>query len=186
MITVAGSIHRSFTFPAELPIAYCYFSDLGRVLSYLPHILLVREYGYDQFRMLYSTTELGVYHIRIFCDLTARLDEKERALYVDPMNSARPVKARAGVKSATAQGYYSSTSLFREAGAETLIEYDLQLWSELPTPMGLRLMPATVVNRVAQSITKWRIREIAEGFIERSIDAFPHWLAEMEQTGFPC
>ena len=39
-------------------------------------------------------------------------------------------------------------------------------------------MPGPVVTRIAQSITGMRIREITEGFIERSIAAFPHWLDE--------
>ena len=38
MIQVTGSRHRTFTFPAELPLAFTYYSDLGRILPYLPHL----------------------------------------------------------------------------------------------------------------------------------------------------
>lgn len=185
MIKVAGSTQRAFTFPAELPVAFTYYSDIGRLLSYLPHIFLVQAFKFDQFRMLYSTTELGIYHIHIFCDLQLRLDERERVLKIEPLNNIPPVKAAAGAKSATTQGVYSSKSVFYPAGAETTIEYSLQLRADLPTPVGLRFMPGSVVNHVARNITRRRIREIAEGFIERSIDAFPYWLVEMEGQGFP-
>jgi hypothetical protein len=37
-----------------------------------------------------------------------------------------------------------------------------------------------VVGRIAKRVTKMRIHEIADGFVERSSDAFPHWLAEMQ------
>lgn len=185
MIEVAGSTHRSFTFPAELPIAFAYYGDLGRVLNYLPHIFLVQAFKYDQFRMLYRSTELGMYHIRIFCDLQAQLDEKERVLRMRPLNIPSSVQASAGVKSATTHGAFSSTSTFHAAGHETLIEYSLELRADLPTPLGLRFVPGSVVNRIAHNITRWRIREIAEGFIERSIDAFPYWTAEMKQKHSP-
>jgi hypothetical protein len=182
MIKVAGVIERSFTFPAELPTAFVYYGDLGRVLTYLPHILLVEVYRYDSFRLLYSTTELGIYHIRIFCDLQARLDEAERTLYVQPLSIDPPVKATAGAVSATTQGAYSSKSVFHPANGETLIEYQLCLQADLPTPLGLRLMPGSVVDRIAQNITERRLCEIADGFIQRSIAAYPRWLAEMERA----
>lgn len=186
MIEIAGSTHCSFAFPAELPTAFAYYSDLDRILTYLPHIFVVRAYRFNQFRMLYSTTELGVYRIRIFCDLQARLDEKERTLSIIPLNGVPPAKTTKGVKSATTQGVFSSKSVFHPAGDETTVEYSLELRADLPTPGGLRFMPRSVVNHVAHSITRWRISEIAEGFIERSIDAFPFWLAEMKQKGFPA
>jgi hypothetical protein len=185
MIRVAGSYHRSFTFPAELPLAFTYYGDLGRILPYLPHIFLVQAYRYDRFRMLYSTIELGMYHIRIFCDLEAQLDEKERALIIRPLGGAAPVKRTATVKSATAHGRFSSKSVFHPVDKKTSIEYSLQLKADLPTPYGLRFMPGSMVNRIADNITRWRIREIAEGFIERSIDAYPYWLEELKQDSLP-
>jgi hypothetical protein len=186
MMQVTGSTQRSFVFPTELPTAFAYFSDLDRILTYLPHICVVRAYRFNQFRMLYSTIELGVYHIRIFCDLQARLDEKERALSIIPLNGVPPAKTEKGVKSATTQGVFSSQSVFYADGGETTVEYSLELRAELPTPGGLRFMPRSVVNHIAHSITQSRISEIANGFIERSIDAFPFWLAEMRQRGFPA
>jgi hypothetical protein len=185
MIEVAGSYRRSFRFPAELPMAFTYYGDVGRILPYLPHIFLVQAYRYDRFRMLYSTVELGMYHIRIFCDLEAQMDEKERSLTIRPFTGYSPVKASAGVKSATAQGYYSSKSVFHPDGDGTLIDFRLDLQANLPTAVGLRFMPGSVVNRIAHNITRERIREIAEGFIERSIDAFPYWLEEIKQDSMP-
>jgi hypothetical protein len=46
-------------------------------------------------------------------------------------------------------------------------------------------MPGGIVNRIAHNITRRRIREIAEGFIERSIDAFPYWMDELQQENLP-
>jgi hypothetical protein len=185
MIKIAGAIRRSFIFPAELPVAFAYYADLSRIFNYLPHILLVRAYGHDRFRMLYSTTELATYHIRIFCDLRATLDGNDQTLNISPLDDVAPVNGQAGLRSATTQGYYRSRSVFHENGRETRIDYSLQLRADLPTPLGLRFMPGSVVNRIAKNITSWRMREIADGFIQRSIDAFPYWLAEIEQPRCP-
>jgi len=182
MIKLAGSTRRSFLFPAELPLAYTYYGDVGRLLNYLPHICLVRSYGPDRFRLLYSSTELGTYHIRIFADVQTTLDE-DWVLRVHPLNGIPPVDARAGLNSTSAQGYFASTSVFAQAGDETRIEYSLELRAELPTPLGLRFMPGSVIQGIAKSIAGMRIREISEGFVERTIDAFPHWVEEIGSRG---
>ena len=182
MIKVIGSTDRAFTFPGELPMAYAYYADVGRLLSYLPHICLVRAYGPDRFRLLYSTTELGTYHIRIFADVQTTLEEGW-VVRVRPMEGAPPVKAQAGLRSATAQGYFSSQSIFHDNGDETRVRYALQLQADLPTPLALRFMPSAMVDRIARSVTRMRIREIADGFVERSSQAFPYWLAEMGSHG---
>lgn len=189
MIKIVGSTRRSFIFPAELPAAFAYYSDLGRILTYLPHISLMRAFAYDQFRVLYNTLELGAYHIRIFCDMHAVLGkEGEWVLRIQPWDGGHPpVRPEAGLSSSTARGYFNSESVFRQVGpGQTEIDYSLQLRSKLPTPLGLRLVPGRVVNHIAESIMTMRIHEIAEGFIERSIEAFPHWLGEMHNSALPA
>jgi hypothetical protein len=179
MIKVSGSARRAFAFPAELPVAYAYYADVGRVLSYLPRICLVRAYGPDRFRLVYRSTELGVYHVRIFADVETRLEEGW-VLRVAPLNSSSPLKGRADAHTTSTQGYFSSRSVFYDEGEQTRIEYNLKLWGDLPTPRGLRFMPGFMVDRVAATITGMRMAEIVAGFIERSVDAFPDWLAEMQ------
>ena len=181
MIKIQGSVRRSFIFPAELPLAFAYYSDLSRVLPYLPHISLVRVYDHNHFRVLYNSTELQAYHIRVYCDVQAQLDGEKKILYVNPSNIAPPVETSADAQSTTGQGRFSSRAVFRGRGAKTRIEYSLQLEADLPPPLGLRLMPGVVVNRIARNVTRRRMREIIVGFIERSMDAFPYWLDEMGQ-----
>lgn len=182
MIQVRGSARRSFTFPADLPMAYAFFSDVGRLLNYLPHICLVQAYGADRFRLLYSSTELGSYHIRIFADVEAKLGE-EWVLRIRPLDGIPPAEAKAGFNASTAQGYFASRSVFRDAGRGTRIEYHLELQANLPTPLAARIMPGKMVNRIARNIIRMRMREIIEGFIDRSVTAFPHWLSELKQHG---
>jgi hypothetical protein len=182
MIKVVGSARRSFVFPAELPVAYAFYGDVGRLLNYLPHICMVRAYESDRFRMLYNTTELGTYHIRIYADVQTTL-EKGWVIRVHPLDGIAPVESKAGVNSSTAQGYFFSQSVFYDDGPQTRIEYSLQLRGELPTPVALRFMPGAMVDRIARSITNMRIREITEGFIKQSTSAFPHWLEEMGNHG---
>lgn len=181
MIKVAGHAERSFVFPAELPIAYAYYGDVARLLNYLPHISLVRAYGPDRFRLLYNSTELGAYQIQIFADVQTTLDEGW-VLRVHPLSGIAPAASSASLHSSTAQGFFASRSFFRDEGEETHIDYSLDLRAKLPTPLGLRLMPGGVINRIASSITNSRIRETVEGFVNLSIAAFPHWLAEIRNN----
>lgn len=184
MIKIDGFAQRSFIFPADLPLAYAYYTDLSRMLTYLPHISLMRTFAYDKFRVLYNTLELGAYHIRIYCDLVATLDGvRKHVLRIGPLKGIPPVRPEAGLNSATTQGHFTMESIFYDEGTQTRIEYTLRLRARLPTPLGLRMLPGGVVNSIAESIMNMRIHEISDGFVERSLEAFPHWLAEMEQPG---
>jgi hypothetical protein len=182
MIEVAGSSRRSFVFPATLPVAYAYYADVARLLSDLPHVCLVRAYGPDQFRLRYSSTEMGVYRTCIYADVQTTLEDGW-AVHIHPLSHPSPVRARADVHSCVAQGTFSSYSVFQAQGDQTSIEYRLQLRAHLPAPQALRFLSGTVLNRISRSITQMRIHEISEGFIERSVDAFPGWLAELQNQG---
>jgi len=183
MIRVAGSARRSFIFPAELPVAYAYYADIGRVLSYLPHICLARTFGPDRLRLLYHSTELGIYRVRIFADVQTILEDG-RVLHVRPLEDTPTVQARTETRSTMAQGRFTSQSTFHDMGDRTRIEYSLGLQADLPTPVGLRIMPSAVVSGIARSVTNARIHEIVQGFIARSVDAFPHWLGELKGNGW--
>jgi hypothetical protein len=186
MIKVIGSAHHSFAFPGKLPVAYAYYADVARVLSYLPHICLVRAFGPDRFRLLFSSTELGLYHVRIFADVQTTL-EPGWVVRVRALEGLPPVGAEAGVHSSTAQGVFESRSVFYADGDQTRIDYSLRLVASLPTPHALRFMPGVVMDRITRGITRMRMREVVEGFIERSTDAFPYWLDEMRNhTSLPA
>jgi hypothetical protein len=172
MIEIAGAVQRAFTFPADLSTTCAYFGDFRRVISLLPHIRLVRAHSADHYRVLYHTVELGLYDVRIYCDLHARLDPRRSVLRVTPAESHSPVKARVTLTSLTASGRYQSTSEFQAAGRETQVNYRLTLNARLPKPLGLQLISDRAIERIAHSIVMWRIHEIADGFIERSIVDF--------------
>jgi hypothetical protein len=172
MITISGSVHRSFTFPAELPSAFAYYADLPRTLNMLPHITCAQHYSETQYRMLYKTTELGIYNVHLMCDIQATLDREAWILRISPMNAVRHQTTEAGIYSLTGFGYFTSESIFINCGSQTKIDYHLNLRARLPVPFGIRFMPTPVVNSIANSITAWRIEEIVEGFIERSVQAY--------------
>jgi hypothetical protein len=174
MISIAGSTDRQFIFPSDLPSATAYYRDVDRILTYLPHIQLVARYGPDQFRALYQTIELGVYRVRIYCDMQIHFDETTHTLHVDPLYGPTPVKQSVSVQSLTAQGFFTSRSIFHARDHAAEIDYRLQLKASLPKPLGLRLIPDAVINQIADSIVDWRIDEIAEGFIDRSIKEYRH------------
>lgn len=173
MITISGATSLTFQFPAELPIAFDFYSDFSRVFHYLPHISIVKEHSEDQYRMLYKTTELGIYQVKVFCDLKVTRDGDTNTLSVRSLNSSsQPIRAHAGLYSLTGQGAYSSQTTFYESGQQTKIDFSLKLHSDLPVPLGLKLIPDKLLNNIADSITNWRINEIADGFIHNSIAAY--------------
>jgi hypothetical protein len=172
MITITGTTHQVFGFPADIATASGFYRDFSRILHYLPHIHLIKTYGPDQFRVMYHTLELSVYRVRIYCDLQVRYDEASQTLHVAPLLNKPPVKSEATVHSLTAQGYFTSQSVFRPRGDHSVVDYRLSLMARLPKPIGLMLMPDKVIEQIASNITDWRIHEIAGGFIRRSVQEY--------------
>jgi hypothetical protein len=173
MITLHGTTQRSFFFPAELPIAFEFYSDVRRIIHFLPHISLIKEYTNSSYRMLYHTTELGIYRVSIYCDLVAESSQDKHSLIIAPLNGFHsPIKAQAGIYSLVSQGSYTSTSVFHPDNGRTRIDYSLEIRSELPIPLGMRMVPTGILESITNNIAKWRIDEIAGGFIERSLRAY--------------
>lgn len=169
MIRIIGSVHRTFIFPAPLESAFEFYADIERTLGFLTHISLVQRRSDRQYRMLYHTSELGVYRIKMYCDIDVQLDRQARVLRITPSTGIPPVAQEIGVYSLSAQGTYSSQSVFTPMQDQTQIDYQLNLNASMPVPYGVRFMPGSVLNSIAHGITEWRMHEIAEGFIERSI-----------------
>jgi hypothetical protein len=172
VIKIAGTTRQTFNFPADIAVASNFYRDFSRILRYLPHIQLVKAYGPDQFRVMYHTLELSVYRVRIYCDLQVWYDEDTQTLHTAPLLNKPPVRSEATVHSLTAQGYFTSQSIFRSRGDHSLVDYRLSLEARLPKPFGLMLMPDKVIQQIAGNITDWRIHEIAGGFIKRSIQGY--------------
>ncbi len=176
MIRVLGSTTLSFMFPAERETAYRYYLEMSRVAQFLPHIHLISANGNNTFRLAYETTEVGAYHIRILCDVQAVTDSNHEVLTFEPVQHPPNIQPKSGFNSALTRGFYHSKSRFFAEGDQTRIEYHLDIQADLPTPHALKIVPAAVLNKISQNITNWRIKEIADGFIENSIAAFPQWL----------
>lgn len=181
-MNITGSIKRAFVFPAAPKVALTYYSDISRVAEFLPHISLVHVYTQNQIRMLYETVELGAYTIQIYSDLESKVDWQEMFLNVYPVKieSAPPVRPETTMRQATGSGLFAIETYFFDLGSQTRVEYTIRLKAELERPLGMRLMPKRVVNRITQSITDERVKEIADGFIKSSIEAFPKWEATQQ------
>ena len=183
MIKVTGTIKRAFIFPSDAATAVTYYSELTRIAQFMPHINLVEVYSEQQIRVLYKTLELGSYTIRIFCDIQSEVNEENNTLHIKPLDINEPVEAKATVSTTTGQGTYSLQAQFFDVDEnQCRVEYQIYLEGALRRPLGMRLMPRRVVNRIAKNITNSRMREIADGFIEASVDAFSEWAAENQAT----
>ncbi len=172
MITLDGFAQRQFAFPDTLAAATHYYRDFDMIFGLLPHIALIDKYSDDCYRALYHTIELGVYRVKIYCDLQVHFDEANQLLHVTPLIGPTPVKPLVSIQALVAQGQFTSLSAFVAHGEETRVDYRLKLTAQLPKPLGLSLVPDGVMNQIAHSIAEWRIHEIANGFINRSIAAY--------------
>jgi hypothetical protein len=177
MITLDGSIRRTFQFPADPDTTLRFFGDLSRIVRFLPHIQVVEVYSGDELRVLYQTVELGAYTINIFCDIGCQSDLEGSKLLIQPLPSAVSVSSASTLNTTTGYGFYSSESLFRAVDGITEIDYSLNFRARFPRPHGLRMMPGRIVHRIARSISDGRVEEMASGFMRNATAAFPEWLA---------
>lgn len=168
-------------FPADCATTFSYYSDMHLLVQHLKYIELVdsESNGSDyEYRLYYNTVELGTYHIHVYCDVRMDVSRPQYVIHLLPVENLPPIKTKVTLNSTTARGYYSSEAHFFEAGDYTRVEYTLSMKAHPPRPKGMRFMPSSMVDKIAQNITDHRIKEIADEFIASSIDAFPEWLAE--------
>jgi hypothetical protein len=178
MIKIASSVKIAFMFPADIDTAFTYYSDIPRMVGHLKHIDLAptESTPNDEFRLWYHTTKLGRSHVHVYCGVRLELDYKNRIIFLQPMEGFPPVQTKVTVNSTTTRGYYSSEGRFLVAGPDsTRIEYTLQLQATPPKPKGMQIVPGRIVDAVAQNITSTRMKEIAESFIDKSVQEFPLW-----------
>jgi hypothetical protein len=172
MIRVAGTANRSFLFPGNIHEAMAHYAQMEGLFKYLPHISLNKSYSMSQFRVLFSSTELSIYNIQLYCDLEVTLDTENAIISVGELNGKKPVKPKAGLHSSRGMAKFVSTSQFVSERDSTRIYYHLNLSGDLPVPRAFRLVPENITNHIASSITKRRIFEIADGFIIGSLKSF--------------
>ncbi len=171
MISIAVSAQRVFTFPADLARTMSYFRDFRHTLGFLlPHLRLVTTYASDQYRILYSVTEAGVYHVAFSCDIQVQFDETRQILRVTPLAGVPPVPPKATFHSLTGQGYYWSQSVFQSAGHHTSVNYEVEIKARVAKRLEWKLIPETVITRVVEDVVQRRLQEITDAFIVRSID----------------
>ena len=170
-ISIAVSARRVFTLPADLAATRAQFRDFRQTLRYLPDLRLVKTHAPDQYRILYSAAQAGVYRVNLYSDIQACFDEAEDTLYVTPLNGFPAVASKATLASLTGQGDYSSRLRLRSAGQRTNAEYEVQIRATLAKPVGLKLIPDPAVRLFVERVVRRRVQEIADAFIRRSIEA---------------
>lgn len=175
MITLDGTIQRRLFFPADTQTTLLYFSDLGRVIYFLPHISVVETFDDDSIRIRFQTVELGAYTINVFCDLTCETLPEELSIKVGPPQGTIPVKSESTLNSCRAHGLFTSEAFLFAEDDGTGIDFRFRFRAELPRPRGLRMVPKRVVDRIADSISQGRLEEMVEGFMAGAMKSFPDW-----------
>jgi hypothetical protein len=171
MIRLAGSAQRSFVLPVEPPRAYEFYRDFERIVQFLPHIHLTQTHNDSLYQVCYDTLELGVYRVKIYCEVQTLYDEGAQLIKISPANGSNSIRGHAGLTSLVCSGSYTSESRFYQDADGTRIEYNLVLRADAPKPLGLRLMPDPVLDRLANSVGHQRMNEIIDTFIQRSLDS---------------
>jgi hypothetical protein len=170
MIRIAVSARRVFTMPADLATTMAYFRDFERTIRDLHHLSLVKTYARDQYRILYSAAEAGIYHVAFYCDIQVQFDAINQAIRVIPLTGIPPVPPKVTINSMTGQGYYASHSGFRSAGTNTRVEYEVEIKAEVPKRLEMKLVPDALVKRILEKTVRQRLQVITDAFIGRTMD----------------
>jgi hypothetical protein len=157
---------------------------MGHLFKFLPHITLIEAYSKTQFRVLFSSTELGIYRIKLYCDLEVKLDTENATIEVGELNGIKPIKTKAGMHSIRAMANYKSISYFKPEGDIVRIYYHLYLDGQLPKPLAFSLVPDNITDYIAEGIAKKRIYEIADGFITSSLIEYKKGSRKRDDSDF--
>ncbi len=173
MIKIAGRTSDSFIFPADQTTAYRYLSNVPRLFELMPYIALETVSSPTEIRARYSSTELKSYQFNVYCDVQVEFDPDEIFLKILPTDRLPAIPPEARLNSTSGRGYFGGEVTFFETEIdETLIEYKLHMEAQLPRPIGLRIMPNRVIERIAHSVTNGRMQEISQAFAQNVVASY--------------
>jgi hypothetical protein len=170
MISIAVSAQRVFTLPVDLATTIAYFRDFKRTIRDLHHLSLVKTYAQNQYRILYSAAEAGVFRVAFYCDIQVQFDEIKQVIRVLPLTGIPPVPPKVTLNSMSGQGYYASQSIFQAAGPNTNVQYEVEIKADVPKRLELKLIPDQVVKRAVESVVKQRLQVITDAFIVHTME----------------
>lgn len=133
MIYLTGTAKRSYLFPGSIHEAMQHYAKMEGLFKYLPHITLKKAYSPTKFRVLFSSTELSIYKIQLYCDLEVTIDTENAIIAVGILDGKKPIKHKAGMHSSRGMATFTSTSQFRSDGENTRVYYHLNLKGNLKT-----------------------------------------------------
>lgn len=165
MTRIAVTAQRVFTLNADLATTTAYFRDFERTIRNLQNLSLVKTYAQDQYRILYSIVEAGIYRITFYCDIKVQFDAVNHAIRVLPLGGIPPVLPKVTINSMTGQGYYASHSVFQSAGPNTNVKYEVEIKAEVPRRLELKFVPDRVVKRVVEKVVSQRLQATTDTFI---------------------
>jgi hypothetical protein len=170
MITIAVSARRTFTMPADLATTSAYFNDFERAIQDLQHLSLVKTYARNQYRIVYTAVEAGIYRVAFYCDVQVQFDEGKQALRVLPLAGISPVMPKVTINSMIGQGVYTSRSIFQSAGSNTNVNYEVEIRAEVPKRMEMKLVPDRVFKKMVENLVEQRMLAITDAYILHSIE----------------
>jgi hypothetical protein len=172
VLNLSSSFQYAFQINTDRFTAYDYLADWRQSLPLLPYISIVKQHSGDCFRMLYSTRELGLYKVRIYCDAHLVCDDQKRILRFVPFEGILPVKSQAGIYSLTGHGFFTSETVFESRAHQTWLQYTLQIVSGVPIPGAYRYLPKAGLEDLLHALVQRRLEEIVTRFAERTTQVF--------------
>ncbi len=172
MLNLSSSFQHTFLIDADRFTVFDYLANWKQSLPLLPHISIVKQHSSDCFRMLYSTNELGLYRVQIFCDAQLVCDDRKQFLRLLPLDSISPVKSKAGFYSLTGHGCFTSETELESSGRRTWVHYNLHIESGVPVPKAYHLLPKSALEDLLHKIVQRRLEEIVTEFARRTARVF--------------
>lgn len=169
MLHISVSNHRKFEIACDVATVEKHFSDFERMVEDLPDLKIVRAWGPKQYRIRYKSNTNKVYTVNLISDVQARFDPVSHALLVSPLRGHPSVSAKATLRSLTGQGDYTSRLVFHSKKGGTVVDYDLSIDASIPKPVRLSLVPDSVARILIQAVVKYRVQEIADLFVNRTV-----------------
>lgn len=172
MIHLRGSAIRSYIFPADLTTTFNYFNEYQNLFHWLKYIEIQEIFDVDLYRVKYSTYELNTYEINIYCDLAVSRDYDEKTISIRPVNLPDPIETHRGLYFLQSVGTLTSDVRLQPKEDHTIVTFSLDLSSEVPIPLGLRLFPKLLLDKLVKEFVDKRIHEIIDHLFERSIEEY--------------
>jgi hypothetical protein len=176
IMSVQGNFQRFIRLHTHQDLAFAYFTDFNHILPRLPEVDRVLRYKDGRYRMIFMADDGRGHEMGVVFDIRHETIHnrvvKMISVPIDPQDLNK--KTAAG-EPPLFPGKMSGEVVLRQQVGHVEVIYQLELLIEIDVPGFLSFIPKPVLQKIGDSLMKYKMHAIGDGYADRMVEEYQDW-----------